>query len=374
MYGNGDSEIKAGSHLVIEGVGYVLPRAVMTAEDVAAASGIPAQVIRDKFGLRQKHVAGPGETVSTLAAEAGRRAMADAGVGPEEIDAVIYFGSPHKDYYVWLAAPRIQALLGLRQAFAFEVSAVSAGLPFALETARGLLAVRPDLRRILIVGASTESHLLNYRNHTARFMFNFGDGGAAAVVSREPAGRGPAGDGGSSHGNRGAGHPGHVRIRARIYPAAFRTDGRFAEFVRVPAGGSLLPASHATVASGLHAFEVSDPLTMKEMLDPVTVDNFVAVAREALSRAGFDGVDVLLPLHTKRSLFETLCEAFGVTSDHAVYLDDTGHISAIDPLLGLARLHASRSPLLQPGTRILMLTAGTGYNWAACAVRWEGDA
>ena len=374
MYGNGGSEIKAGSHLVIEGLGYVLPQAVMTADDVAAASGIPVQVIREKFGLRQKHVAGPSETVSTLAAEAGRRAMADARVGPEGIDAVIYFGSPHKDYYVWLAAPRIQALLGLRRAFAFEVSAVSAGLPFALETTRGLLAVRPDLRRILVVGASTESHLVDYRNHTARFMFNFGDGGAAAVVSREPGGRGPSVGERSSPGRGGATDPGGISVRARIYAAAFRTDGRFAEFVRVPAGGALLPASHATVASGLHAFEVSDPVAMKELLDPITVDNFVAVGREALRRAGFDGVDVLLPLHTKRSLFETLCKAFGVARDHAVYLDDTGHISAIDPLLALARLHESRSPLLKPGTRILMLTAGTGYNWAACAVRWEGDA
>lgn len=331
--------------LAIEGLGFVLPEAVMTAEAIAEASGIPASVIREKFGLREKRVAGPGETVSTLGAEAARRALADARVTPEQLDAIVYFGSQHKDYYVWLAPPRIQDLLGARRAFGFEVSCASGGLPFALEVARGLLATRPDLERVLIVGASTESQLLDYRNHTARFMFNFGDGAAAAVLSRGPG-------------------------RATVLASAFHTDGRFAEFVRVRAGGSLWPASHATVAARLHALEVSDPARMKELLDPVTLDNFVRVGREALIRSGWDGVDRLLPLHTKRSLFQALCDAFGVPEERAAYLDDTGHMSAIDPLLALARLAADGA--LEPGERILLLVAGTGYTWAATAVRWEG--
>ncbi|OTA41990.1 MAG: hypothetical protein A6D92_02350 [Symbiobacterium thermophilum] len=105
---------------------------------------------------------------------------------PAAIDAVIYFGSPHKDYYVWMAAPKIQHELGLSSATAFEVAAVSAGCPIALNVARSLLIANPALRNVLLVGASRESYLIDYRNVRSRFMFNFGDGAAAALVGRGP--------------------------------------------------------------------------------------------------------------------------------------------------------------------------------------------
>ncbi len=344
----GDAEVErsaAGPAVGIVGLGHFLPEGIMTAADLEAATGIPEAVVRVKLGLHQKHIAAPRETVSTLGVQAARRALADAGVGPEAVDAIIYFGSPHKDYHVWLAAPRIQHLLGASRAFCYEVCGVSAGLPFALESARGLFAVRPDVQRVLLVGASTESRILNYRNERSRFMFNFGDGAAAALLERS--------DG-----------------RARVLASAFYTDGRFAEFVRIPAGGALLPASHATVVNGLHFIDVCDPPKMKSLLDPITLPNFVRVGKEALARSGADRPDWLLPLHTKRSLFEALCEAFDLPAERGVYLEDTGHMSAVDPLLALARL-ADRADGPVKGERILILTAGTGYNWAATVLRWE---
>jgi 3-oxoacyl-[acyl-carrier-protein] synthase III len=200
----------------IAGLGVYLPERVMTARELAAASGIPEEVIRAKFGLNQKHIAdvsGKGETVSMMAAEAGRRALQDAGISPEEVDALIYFGSMHKDYYVWLAAPRIQALLGARRAYAFEICGTSAGLPFAMKAARSMMLADPSLRHVLLVAASNESMLLDYTNHRARFMFNFGDGAAACLLRRD--------------------HPFNV-----VLESALRTDGRFRR-VRAGPGGRL---------------------------------------------------------------------------------------------------------------------------------------
>jgi len=332
----------------IAGLGVYLPERVMTARELAAASGIPEEVIRAKFGLNQKHIAdvsGKGETVSMMAAEAGRRALQDAGISPEEVDALIYFGSMHKDYYVWLAAPRIQALLGARRAYAFEICGTSAGLPFAMKAARSMMLADPSLRHVLLVAASNESMLLDYTNHRARFMFNFGDGAAACLLRRD--------------------HPFNV-----VLESALRTDGRFAEFVRVPAGGSVLPPSHETVERCLHYFDVTDPVQMKAMLDPITLDHFVGVVREAIARSGCHGPDFLIPLHTKRSLFEALLSTLGLAESQAIYLSDYGHLSAADPLLGLYL--AREAGRLRNGDVVVLLSAGTGYSWGATVLRWGG--
>lgn len=104
------------------------------AEIAAAAGGIPEEVVVERFGLRGKHIAAPDEHVSDMAATAARRLMAERNLRPEDVDALVYFGSTWKDYAVWHAGPRIVHLLGLRQAMVLEtayVSYVSCGSPVA---------------------------------------------------------------------------------------------------------------------------------------------------------------------------------------------------------------------------------------------------
>jgi 3-oxoacyl-[acyl-carrier-protein] synthase III len=109
---------------------------------------------------------------------------------------------------------------------------------------------------------------------------------------------------------------------------------------------------------------------MKARLDEVSLTNFVRAAEGALARSGSTLADVsfLCGLHMKRSMHDALLGALGVPSDHAVYLDDTGHMSGVDPLLALDR--AAREGKLSDGDVVLLLAAGTGYTWAASVVRW----
>ncbi len=110
---------------------------------------------------------------------------------------------------------------------------------------------------------------------------------------------------------------------------------------------------------------------MKRGLDAVSLDNFVAVARGALERSGASLGDVsfLCPLHMKRSMFEALLDASSALDpEQAGYLDDTGHMSGVDSLLCLDR--AARAGKLADGDLVLLLSAGTGYTWAAAVVRW----
>lgn len=322
-----------------------LPQQWMSAAEIAAASNIPEQVIIDKFGLRGKHVAGEDEHVSDMSITVGRQLLAEADVDPREVDAVVYYGSTFKDHPVWQAAPRIAHELGCHEAFALELDYVSCGTPVALRVCRDLLVAEPDVTTVLAVAACRESHLVDFDNPRARFTYNFADGAAAALLR-------------SDH------------DRNHVLGSHMITDGSFSHHVKVPAGGSVEPASHASVAAGHHLLDVTDPAGMKERLDPVTLPNFVRAAETACKRSGatLGDVDWVCGIHMKRSIHEALLDVLGVPVEHASYLDDTGHMSGVDPLLALDR--AVRDGDVGDGDLVLLLAAGTGYTWAAQVVRW----
>lgn len=318
------------------------PRRWIPAHEVAAACGIPASVLVEKFGLRGKYVADPDEHVSGMAAGAGARVLGEAGVEPEDVDVVIYFGSTWKDFPVWQAAPAVAERLGCRRAFALELDYVSCGAPVALRVARDLFA-DPYVETVLLVAAARESALVDYRNPRARFAYTFGDGAVAGLMVR---------GGGSA-----------------VLGCHAVTDGSLALQVRVPAGGSVEPASAASVAAGRHTLDVVDPAGLKARLDAVSLDMFVDVAEEALKRCGATLADVgyLCPLHVKPSMHAALLGRLGLPAERAAYLDDTGHMSGLDPLVGYDR--ARRAGLLAADELVLLLAAGTGYTWAATVLR-----
>ena len=159
-----------------------LPERWLTAAEIAALSGIPEQVIVEKFGLRGKHIAAPDEHVSDLSVKAVERLLDETGFDPKQIDVVMYYGSMWRDHAVWQAAPHIAYRVGATNAFAVEYDNVSHGTPIALRLARDMLRAEPELRNVLVVAACRESYLLDYANEKSRFMFNFGDGAVAGLL------------------------------------------------------------------------------------------------------------------------------------------------------------------------------------------------
>lgn len=316
-----------------------LPERWLTAAEVAGRSGIPERVIVEKFGLRGKHIAAEDEHVSDLSVRAAEALLDETGLDPGEIDVVMYYGSTWKDYAVWQAAPWIAHRIGASRAYAVEYDNVSCGTPVALRLARDMLLAEDDLRTVLVVAACRESYLLDYGNERSRFMFNFGDGAVAGLLV--------AGD-----------------ERNELLGCHGITDGSFSLQVKVPAGGSVSPNG------GYRFLDVADPATMKAGLDEVSLPNFVAAAEGALARSGATLADVgyLCGIHMKPSMHRALVRELGLDESRAAYLDDTGHMSGVDPLFALDR--AARAGELSDGELVLLLAAGTGYTWAASVVRW----
>ncbi len=316
-----------------------LPERWQTAGEIAEASGIPEPVIVEKFGLRGKHIAAADEHVTDLAVAAARLLLDEQGVDPAEIDAVMYYGSTWKDYAVWQAAPWIAHRLGCVNAFAIEYDNVSCGTPVALRACRDLLIAEPDVRNVLAVAAARESYLLDYGNDRSRFMFNFGDGAVAGLLVADGE-------------------------RNELLASHAITDGSLSLHVKVPAAGSV------DWNGGYRFLDVDDPAAMKARLDEVSLANFVAAAEGALTRSGLTLADAsyLCGIHMKRSMHEEIAAALGIESSRTAYLDDTGHMSGVDPLLALDR--AARTGELADGDVVVLLAAGTGYTWAASVVRW----
>jgi len=327
----------------IASLGVYVPTRVETSQDIAAKTGIPADVIAEKLGLRQKHVARADEHVSDMALAAAKMAL--QGFDPALLDAVVYFGSSYKDYPVWSVASKLQYELGAHQAFATEIMSLCAGFTVALRMVKGMMLQEEGMGNVLLAVGTKESSLLDYTNPRLRFMFNFGDGGAAVLL-------------------RKGWHENLVLESHHI------TAGFFHKHVKVLEGGSVTPLSGQEFPAQAGLLEVIDPEEMKEHLDPISFKNFVTVVERALEKSGKSVRDLnfLAPVHFKRSMHQQILAALGLGERNSFYLEDYGHVQAADQIIAL--WEASRRGLIKDGDHVALMAAGTGYTWGATILRW----
>ncbi|QCC52753.1 3-oxoacyl-ACP synthase [Halapricum salinum] len=332
----------------VTGLGTYLPEPTLSAEEIAARSDVPQEVVREKMGVERKHVCPPdGEHVTDMCVEAAAAALEESSLSAHQLDYVLYHGSEYKDYVVWPAAAAIAERIGAQTAFATESYTLCAGAPIAIRTAAAMLTADSP-RSALLVSASREEDLVDYTDPDASFMYNFGSGASAMVLESDPDDR-----------------------LATVRSSAAHTDGSFADDVVMPAGGSHNPPSEETVAAEEHTLTVPNYESMKERLAEVTLANFTDVADTALSRSGFErtDVDLLALTHMKRSFHETLVDVFDLGPDEHVYLEETGHVQSVDQALAIER--AREYGWLGDGDVVLCLAAGTGYTWSATVMEWE---
>jgi 3-oxoacyl-[acyl-carrier-protein] synthase-3 len=329
----------------IAGIGTYFPAQVETAAALVERTGIPEEVLREKMGIRQRHVAGPEDTVTYMASCAARDALTDAKVAPEQIRVVISHGSEYKDHLVWNAAAKIQHNVGATNAYAFEVYALCAGAPIAIQTARGLMLSDSGIEHALLAAASRENDLVNLRNQRVRFMYNFGAGGGAMVLKR------------------GA-------TRNLILGVSALTDGSLADAVLMSQEPDAVGDGAVSKGDLRGKLDVLQPDYMADRLNSTSLANFVRVIREAVEQGGqrLEDVRFLGLTHMKRSFYHEILSAVGLTPAQSVYLEDYGHIQSVDQVLAL-QLGLSQGKI-RPGDLIVLAGAGVGYTWSAVAIRW----
>lgn len=197
---------------VIRGVGAYLPKRVLTNSDLSRIVDTSDEWIRERTGIRARHIAADGELTSDLGIAAARQALVRAGVDPVDIDLVICAtATPDRTFPA--TAVRIQSELGISKGAAFDVQAVCSGFVFALATADNFLKVG-QFKRALVVGAETFSRILDWSDRSTCVLF--GDGAGAVVLEAQP--------------QRG------TREDRGILASRLRSDGRYEDLLYVDGG------------------------------------------------------------------------------------------------------------------------------------------
>ncbi len=327
----------------IAGVGTYFPETVETAADLVEPTGIPAEILQSKMGIRQRHIAGQENSITQMATQAAKKALEQAGVSPEQVGLVISHGSEHKDHVVWNAAAKIQHNIGAINAYAFEVYALCAGAPIAMNVARSMMQSDERLEYVLLAAASRENDLINLKNPRSRFMFNFGAGAGAILLKR------------GSETNQ-------------ILGTAAFTDGSLSETVVLT--DEAVGDGPERVGNLYGMLDVQNGEYMAERLGETSLPTFMRVVKEAVERSGADLDDVkfLGLVHMKHSFFVQILEAVGLTIEQAVYLEDYGHIQSVDQALAI-ELGVAQGKI-KSGDLIVLAGAGTGYTWSSIVVRW----
>lgn len=327
----------------IRSIGCYVPAGIRDSAWIGEASGIPQQVIREKFGIKLVHKAGPEETVSSMGVQAALRCL--NGFDPKDLDLVVYCGSEYKDYYLFNCAAKIQYDIGATNAAAFEIHNLCSAGVWGLKVLKSMMIQDPELRHVLMVSSSKEGDLINYRDSDSRFMFNFGDGAAAVLLERD-------------------------YDQNIILESAMISDGRFATDISVPGVGCQNFDNFDNMPWGDRYLRVLDITSMKERLDPITLDNFAAVIARAADKSGFgrDHIDYLAPIFMKRSILNHLLGQFNLTEDNTFVLEEYGHCQSADCFISLAE--GEKCGKLKAGDKAVLVSAGTGYTWAATGIQW----
>ncbi|MFK0293458.1 3-oxoacyl-ACP synthase III family protein [Streptomyces sp. NPDC090442] len=324
----------------IHGMGTYLPHHTRSNDDIAAAAGVTPEWITQRTGVHTRHVAGPDEAASDLAAAAVRAAVAAAGIDIEQLDVLIVATST-PDELGPSTACRVQALTGARHAVALDVSAACAGWLFAARVAHDWLRGQGGARYAAVVGVEAYSKFLDPTDRGTAVLF--ADGAAAAVL-------------------------GPVPDDAGFTDFRLGSDGTGAHHVLIPAGGSRIPASPATLGARQHHVYM-DGRAVRDFI----VDVFPRLVRESLAGNALQltDIDAYITHQPNPVLLRDLGERIGIPPGRLVIVgDEVGNIGAASAPYALAGA-ASRG-LLPRGGRILLAVFGAGVTWGSALLTWTG--
>ncbi|HTS39496.1 MAG TPA: beta-ketoacyl-ACP synthase III [Xanthobacteraceae bacterium] len=323
-----------GLRSVVLGCGSYLPSRVLCNAELARTIDTSDEWIVQRTGIRERHIAAPGEVTSELALTAARAALANARVEPQSIDLVVLATSTPDSTFP-AAAVTVQAGLGITRGAAFDLQAVCSGFIYALATVDGMLRTG-TFKRALVIGAETFSRILDWNDRTTCVLF--GDGAGALVVEAQQ-------QNGSTD-NRG------------ILTTHLRSDGRHRSKLYVDGG----PSSTQTVGflrmEGRAVFKHA-----VAMITDVIEDAFQATGTTA------DDIDWFVPHQANKRIIDDSAQKLGIAPEKVVTTVDLhGNTSAAS--IPLALDVAIRDGRIKRGDLVLLEAMGGGFTWGSALVRW----
>jgi len=315
------------------GTGSALPRRIVTNAELAERVDTSDEWIVARTGIRQRHIAGEGETTATLATDAARAALADAGIEADSIGLII-LATATPDNTFPATATKVQAALGCQGGVAFDVAAVCSGFLYALATADSLLRTGMA-KRALVIGAETFSRILDWEDRTTCVLF--GDGAGAVVLEA------PSGD-------TSADSPGIIGTR-------LHADGDQHDLLFVDGGPSTTQTVGHVRMRGQEVFRHA-------------VVNLSSVLKEVLEDNGIhaDQLDWVVPHQANARILDATARKLGISPDKVVVTVDR-HANTSAASVPLALDVARKDGRIKAGDLVMLEAMGGGFTWGASLIR-----
>ena len=319
---------------VVRGVGHYLPARVMHNSEFEATLDTTDEWIRSRSGIERRHIAADDETTASMATEAARAALADAGLGPDDLDAIVLATST-PDLTFPATATMVQSALGMTRGFAYDVQAVCAGFIFAVANAQAMI-LSGQAKRVMVIGAETFSRIMDWSDRSTCVLF--GDGAGAAIIE--------SGTGDGTTGDRG------------VLAVDLHSDGRFRDALYVDGGVGTNQRAGYLRMQGKEVFRHA-------------VEKLASTAESALSRAGLgaDDIDWIVPHQANLRIINGTAHRLGVGMDRVIVtVQDHGNTSAASIPLALSVGRASGR--IKLGDLLVLEAIGGGLAWGALVLRW----
>ncbi len=321
--------------VAVAGIGAHLPARTVTNDDLAEVLDTSDEWIRSRTGIRERHVAAPGEATSDLAVEAGKAALADAGLGVEDVAAIVV-ATTTPDHTVPGTAPLVAAALGTEVA-AFDVNAACSGFIYGLRVGGAMVATGDG--PVLVIGAETLTRIVDPTDRSVAVLF--GDGAGAAVLV-------PDAD-------------------ARLGPFDLGADGSDPSMLWTAAGGSRRPATAEVLDNGEQFLVMRGGDVYRN-----AVARMAASAASVLERAGIgvDDVDLFVGHQANVRILDAVAQRLAMDPDRShITVDQHGNTSTAS--IPLALVDARDRGRLSPGDTVLLAAFGAGLTWGACLLTWN---
>ena len=319
------------------GLGSMVPSRVVTNADFEKTLETSDTWIRERTGIRERHFAGPDETTAGMARDASLLALADAKLEPADVDLIVG-ATASPDRLLPSMACDLQALLGAKNAAAFDVIAACPGWVYALTVAKAMIEAG-SARRALVVGSEKLSCITDQTDRSTAVLL--GDGAGAAVLVK-------------ATGERG------------ILSTYLKSDGTLAELLYRPGGGAAHPPSEALLKDRSYYLKMAGREVFRS-----AVRAMAEASRCALDLAGVtaEQVSLLVPHQANMRIIQATAEHAHMPMEKVfVNVDRYGNTSSAS--IPLALEEARRSGRLKAGDLVLLVTFGAGFTWGAMVVRW----
>ncbi|WP_303983309.1 beta-ketoacyl-ACP synthase III [Dongia mobilis] len=314
--------------------GSYLPKEILTNADLAKRVDTTDDWISQRTGIKQRHIAAPGELTSDLAVHAAEQALHHAGLRGADIDMLI-LATTTPDHTFPATATKVQQRIGMKGGFAMDVQAVCSGFVFGLATADNFIRAG-QAHRALVIGAETFSRILDWKDRNTCVLF--GDGAGAVVLE--------AGEGDGTSKDRGV-------LCTHLF-----SDGTYYDKLYVDGGPSTTQTAGFVHMEGKEVFRHA-------------VVNLAAAVDAAIASAGIkaDDVDWLVPHQANRRIIDSMGNKLKLAPEKVVVTIDR-HANTSAASIPLALAEAVNDGRIQRGQLVLMEAMGGGFTWGSALIRY----